>query len=248
MTEPALPGFFRLCRFERIGSTNDEAKRLAASGAAEGTLVWALEQDAGRGRHGRNWISPPGNLYLSLVLRPRVSAARAAQLGFAASLAVAEACAEFLPPSVAVRCKWPNDVLIGAAKVAGILLESRSDVAGGLDWLVLGIGVNLASHPVETERPATSLKAAGADVTPAAMLAVLAARIIVWYEIWRRDFAPVRAAWLDRAYALGGEIRVKLPRGELNGRFAGLDEHGMLLLDGDGTRRRIAAAEIVTAA
>jgi BirA family biotin operon repressor/biotin-[acetyl-CoA-carboxylase] ligase len=248
MTEPALPDFFRLCRFARIGSTNDEAKRLAEAGAPEGTLVWALEQDAGRGRHGRAWISPPGNLYLSLVLRPRVSAARAAQVGFAASLAVAEACGEFLPAAVAVRCKWPNDVLIGAAKVAGILLESRSDAAGGLDWLVLGIGVNLSSHPVETERPATSLSAAGADVMPDAMLAILAGRIVVWYETWRRDFAPVRAAWLARAHALGGEIRVKLPQGEISGRFAGLDEHGMLLLDGDGPRRRIAAAEIIAAA
>jgi len=77
---------------------------------------------------------------------------------------------------------------------------------------------------------------------------VLAERIVVWYEIWRRDFAPVRAAWLARAHALGSEIRVRLPEGELRGRFAGLDEQGMLLLDGDFPRRRIAAAEIFPAA
>jgi BirA family transcriptional regulator, biotin operon repressor / biotin---[acetyl-CoA-carboxylase] ligase len=247
-TAPSLPPFFCLLRFDRIGSTNDEAKQRAASGAPEGTLVWALEQTAGRGRRGRPWVSPPGNLYLSLVLRPQARPAEAAQLGFAAALAVAEACARFLPAGTEILCKWPNDVLIGGAKVAGILLESCADPERGLAWLVLGIGVNLAAHPDATEFPATSLAASGATVTPAALLPILAERLYAWYEIWRgQGFAPVRAAWLARAFGLGGPIRVRLARAELGGRFAGLDEQGLLLLDGAEGRKMIAAAEIFPA-
>jgi BirA family transcriptional regulator, biotin operon repressor / biotin---[acetyl-CoA-carboxylase] ligase len=240
--------FFRLLSYARIGSTSDEAKRLAEAGAPEGTLVCALEQEAGRGRHGRRWESPPGNLYCSLVLRPPVPAARAAQLGFAAAVALGEACAHFLPSGTAITLKWPNDVLIGGRKVAGILLESRTQGDGGLRWLVIGIGVNLVAYPEATEHPATSLAAAGANVTPDAMLAALADRLLAWYEAWRgAGFAAVRAAWLGAAHGLGGEIRVRLPRDELSGRFAGLDEEGMLLLDLAEGRRRIAAAEVFAA-
>jgi BirA family biotin operon repressor/biotin-[acetyl-CoA-carboxylase] ligase len=253
MTRAAsLPPFFRLRSFERIDSTQDEAVRLAEAGAAEGTLVLALAQGAGRGRRGRIWVSPPGNLYCSLVLRPRCAVAEGAQMGFAASLAVAEAAAQVLPRGVSVACKWPNDVLIAGSKLAGILLHSRA-VAGGaaLDWLVLGIGVNLVSHPPETEYPATSLAAAGAPgVTPASFLPILAERLLAWYDVWRAPagFAALRDAWLARAYGLGGPIRVRLPSAEIEGRFAGLDADGRLVLDTQAGRQHIAAAEIFPAA
>lgn len=113
---------------------------------------------------------------------------------------------------------------------------------------MLGIGVNLASHPDATEYQATLLAAAGATVTPEAMLPILAERILAWYETWRRQgFAPVREAWLSRAFGLGGTIRVRLAETELGGRFAGLDERGLLLLDGAEGRKMIAAAEIFPA-
>jgi BirA family biotin operon repressor/biotin-[acetyl-CoA-carboxylase] ligase len=248
MNEPALAPFFRLLSLDQVDSTNGEAKRLAAAGAPEGTLVWAREQSAGRGRRGRAWASPPGNLYLSLVLRPDCAPRAAAQLGFAAALAVGEACARFLPQSAELRYKWPNDVLLGGRKLAGILLESQSAGEARIAWLVLGIGINLASHPEGTEYPATSL-AAGVVVTPETMIGVLAERLLAWYERWRgaEGFAAVRRAWLLRAYGLGSEIRVRLAQAELAGRFAGLDEDGGLLLDGVDGRRRIAAAEIFPA-
>ena len=247
-----LPPFFRLLRFERIDSTQDEAVRLAESGAAEGTLVLARTQSAGRGRRGRAWISPPGNLYCSLVLRPACAVAEAAQLGFAASLAVAEAAARVLPPDADVSCKWPNDVLVGGAKLAGILLQSRAGAGGpALDWLVIGIGVNLAAHPAETEYPATSLAAAcGREVTPEMFLPILAKRLLAWHEAWRAPagFAALREAWLARAHGLGGPIRVRLPSAEIEGRFAGLDAEGRLVLDRAEGRQHIAAAEIFPAA
>ena len=164
----SLPSFYRLVAHERIASTSDEAKRLAAEGAPAGTLVWARVQTAGRGRQGRAWISPAGNFYASLILRPPVSVASAAQLGFVAALAVADACLAFAPEA-ALSLKWPNDVLLSGRKLAGLLLESQSHGDGALDWLVLGIGINLATYPVEVEYPATALAATGADAVAAAL-------------------------------------------------------------------------------
>ena len=249
---PPLPPFFHPRHFAEIDSTNDEAMRLAEAGAAEGTLVVARAQSAGRGRRGRTWVSPPGNLYCSLVLRPACAVAAAAQLGFAAALAIADSASHVLPRGAAVSCKWPNDVLVGGQKLAGILLQSRAGGGGSaLDWLVLGIGVNLASHPAGTEYPATSLAAAGAaEVTPEMFLPILAERLLAWFAAWRAPagFAALRDAWLARAQGLGGPIRVRLPSAEIEGRFAGLDDEGRLVLDGPEGRRRIAAAEIFPAA
>lgn len=246
---PSLPSFYRLVSHERIASTNDEAKALAAAGAPAGTLIWARAQSAGRGRQGREWVSPPGNLYASLILRPAVPIATAAQLGFVAALAVAEAC-RGEAPDAAIALKWPNDVLLAGRKLAGILLESQASADGNLAWLVLGIGINLATYPVGVEYPATALAATGADAAPEAVLAALARAFLVWYERWHDGggFAGIRSEWLARAQGLGEPIRVRLPGATLEGRFAGLDNDGTLLLDMAIGRRRIAAGEVFPAA
>ncbi len=238
---------FRLEFFERIDSTNDEARRQALLGAPEFTLILAREQSAGRGRRGNFWHSPAGNLHCSLLLRPRGSAADAAQLGFAAALAVAETAEHFLPRGAAIALKWPNDVLLGGKKLAGVLLESRA-AGDGLEFLVIGIGMNLAAYPPDTPYPATSLAIWGVEVTPDAALPILAARLLGWYEAWRQGFALVRAAWLERAAGVGEAIRVRLPGGEIAGRFDGLDAGGRLVLSGPGGRRTIAAGEVFPAA
>jgi len=246
MTDP-LPPFFRLAAFDTLASTNDEARRLARDGAPEGTLVTARVQTAGRGRQGRSWISAPDNLHASLVLRPDVHVSRAAQLGFAAALAIADAIRHFARTEVTL--KWPNDVLLGGRKVAGILLESEGDAVGRLGFVVIGIGVNLATHPSDTEFPATSLKAAtGIEAVPEAFLAALAPALALWYERWRGDgFAGLRRAWLKRATGLGQALRARLPDETVEGRFAGLDDDGLLLLDIPGGRRRIAAGDVFPA-
>lgn len=120
---PALPEGFRLHRYDTIGSTNDEAKAMARADAPAGTLVWAKKQTAGHGRRGRVWLSPPGNLYLSLVLRPQGAPARAAQLSFVAALGLGDALARLTGPALSLRYKWPNDLLANGKKLAGILLE-----------------------------------------------------------------------------------------------------------------------------
>jgi len=136
-------GVFRLHALDTVDSTNDEARRLAAGGAPHGTVVWARRQTVGRGRRGRPWVSEPGNLHCSILLRPACPATIAAQVGFVAANAVALAVAGLLPDGPPVTCKWPNDILVGGRKVAGILLESDVGRNGLLDTLVVGVGAVL---------------------------------------------------------------------------------------------------------
>lgn len=254
MTEaPSLPDGFRLLHVVAIGSTNDEAKALARDGAPEGTLVWADEQTAGRGRRGRAWLSPPGNLYLSLVQRPTGTPAQAAQLGFVAALGLGDALLALTGPALHLSYKWPNDLLAGGRKLAGILLESETGAGDRVDFVVIGTGTNLASKPEGVEFPATSLAEQGfGEVTPPLLLEAFVRHFVGWAQRWRTEgFAPIREAWLARASGVGEDIRVRLERSTLTGRFHDLDQDGALLLDAPedqgGGRRRIAAGEVFPA-
>ena len=231
MPPATLPPGYALIALDEAGSTNDEAKTRAETGAPDGTVIWARQQRAGRGRRGRAWVSPPGNLYFSAVLRPACEARSVAQLSFVAALAVLDLVDGPLPGRG--RCKWPNDVLVEGGKVAGILLESALGPGGRVDWVVLGIGVNLASHPgLEGPIPSTSLVDAGApllapeDALPAA-LAALARRRQEWKA---QGFEAVRRAWLARAHGLDGPVTVTNGERRLKGVFEGLDEEGALVL------------------
>jgi BirA family biotin operon repressor/biotin-[acetyl-CoA-carboxylase] ligase len=251
MTKPQsrLPPGYRLIACDSVGSTNDEAKRLAHEGAAEGTLLWALEQTAGRGRRGRVWVSPPGNLYASLILRPDCPASRAAQLGFVAALAIGGALGAICP-APGVSYKWPNDVLINGRKVAGILLESELIGHDRPSFVVVGVGVNLAAAPQDTEFPATSLLQEGrGTVLPRVMLEGFVEHFQMWEMRWRKEgFAPVRAAWLAAAASARGEpIRLRLEAASLHGRFLDMDEDGALLLETAGERRHVSAGEVFLA-
>jgi BirA family transcriptional regulator, biotin operon repressor / biotin---[acetyl-CoA-carboxylase] ligase len=245
MTTEALPAPFRLIAYETIGSTNDELKRLAREGAGEGLVVSAARQTAGRGRRGRSWTSPSGNLYSSILLRPQCRAAMAAQLGFVAALGVADAIGE-LAPIVGLRCKWPNDLLANGKKVSGILLETEMVSGDQPDFVILGIGINLISSPRDTPYPASSLAEEGAPrITPVTMIAELIRHFAGWLTTWQKDgFAPIREAWLSRAIGLGEPIQVRLERDTLHGRFVDLDNDGALLLDMPSGSRRVAAGEV----
>lgn len=240
---------FNLIAYDEVDSTNTVARRLCAAEAADRTLVWARRQTAGRGRHRRTWISPAGNLYLSLILRPRVQAREATALTFVAAVAVADAIAALLPEGVVVSCKWPNDVLVGGCKIAGILLESATTADGGVDWVIVGIGVNVASHPPPAEiiYSATSLVAAGAGaVTPEAVLEALCRHLDHWLRVWAESgFSPLRDAWLARAHGLGLAIAVGTGSDAVRGTFRGLDDTGLLLVEADGVVHRIAAGDVL---
>jgi BirA family transcriptional regulator, biotin operon repressor / biotin---[acetyl-CoA-carboxylase] ligase len=233
--------------FDVLPSTNDEAARLGRAGAPEGTVVWALRQTRGRGRRGRDWVSTAGNLFVSVLFRPQVGPARAAELSFVTALAVAEAVdalnLQAAPGTAPVVCKWPNDVLLDGGKVAGILLESEANPQGGA-WVVSGIGVNLSDHPLNVERRAASLPHA---VKPEAALEALLPALDRRYTQWRAEgFAPIRTAWLQKAVGVGKMIAVRLAHETVEGIFHGLDSDGVLLLDvGQGLPlRRITAGDV----
>ena len=219
--------------FQDLPSTNQEAKRLATAGAARGTVVVALRQSAGRGRHGRVWLSPPGNLYASFVLRPGVDARRAHEIGFVAALAVADTVDAALPANLKASLKWPNDILLGGAKISGILAEWLDDGA-----LVLGIGLNVARAPAGLPYEATSLAAKGSSAKAAGALLTLCHSLAAWLHRWDESgFSPIRDAWLARGPLPGAPL--VLQDGQLKGQFAGLDEDGALLLLSDGMVRRV---------
>lgn len=230
--------------YDTLGSTNAEALALARAGERGPLWVTARCQSAGRGRRGSTWVSPAGNLYASLLVSEPVPPEHAPQLSFVAALAVHDAvaeCAPTLDPSLTL--KWPNDLLLGGAKLAGILIEGENEprfVA------VIGIGVNCAHHPDDTPYPATDLATAGALVPPERLFAALAGAMQMRLAEWQRGegFATTRATWLKRAAGLGQTIRVRLPEGELSGRFEGIDEVGRLLLRERGTTAAIAAGEV----
>jgi BirA family biotin operon repressor/biotin-[acetyl-CoA-carboxylase] ligase len=245
---PRLPSAYRVVRYDTLGSTNDEAKHLARAGAEEGTVVWALEQTAGRGRRGRTWTSPRGNLYASVIVRPHCPVKQAAQLGFVAALAVGDwLCSSFggvHKPSY----KWPNDVLAQGRKIAGILLESELGERHVPVFVVVGVGVNLASSPPGVEFPATSIAELGGRVSPAEALEGFAYHLEDWAKRWREEgFAPVRMAWRAHAASLGEVIRVRQEADTLCGRFIDIDQEGALLLERAGEIRQISAAEIFPA-
>lgn len=235
----------RLLSLSSIDSTNEEARRLAQSGAPEGAAVMADTQTAGRGRRGRIWHSPPGNLYCSILLRPQCPPRDAANLSFAAALAVADAVLPLLPDGIDLRFKWPNDVLLNGKKVAGILIESEAR-GDELSYAVVGAGVNIASFPPDTEFPATSLDAAcGASIPVREVMEAYFDGIRVWYGRWRGEgFAPLRKAWLARAAHIGETIEVRLASERVLGRFADLDETGALILESNAGRRAVTAGDV----
>jgi BirA family biotin operon repressor/biotin-[acetyl-CoA-carboxylase] ligase len=230
---------FVVRHYDTIASTNDEAQRLAAEGAPHGTVVHADEQTAGRGRLSRRWLSPPGNLYLSILLRPDVPVARYSEISFVAALAVADAVSALLPRQPRVALKWPNDVLVNDGKIAGILLE-QADGA-----LILGIGLDVLQAPSGVSYKVATIVGCGGLATVDGARDKLLAALATWLGVWEQDgFAPIRTAWLARAHPIGTALGVQLADRFITGQFAGIDTDGVLLLDTPEGRGRIVAGEV----
>jgi len=225
-----------------LPSTMDAARTSARDGAPDGTVVVARQQTQGRGRHGRDWFSPEGNLHASILLRPGLSPARLSELGFVVALAAADAVDAVLQRGRA-RLKWPNDVLLDGAKIAGILVEIVEDNAA-----IIGIGLNILRVPDVAPYPVTCLCDAGANTSPAAVLAHLLSALERRLAHWSgHGFAHARDAWLARGPAPGDMIRVRIGARIDTGRFAGLDADGALLLAENGATRRVVAGDVVAA-
>jgi len=230
--------------YEALGSTNAEALALARAGERGPLWISARTQSAGRGRRGSHWVSPAGNLHATLLLSEPSQPAHAPQLSFVAALAVHDAVAATAPQlGPDLKVKWPNDLLVQNAKVAGILVEGESNPRFAV---VIGIGVNCALHPDNTDYPAVDLAGLGALVVPDALLQELAEAMQKRLAQWKGGlgFSATRADWLKRAAGLGEILRVRLPERELYGRFQGLDDAGRLLLEQAGTVTPVTAGEV----
>jgi BirA family biotin operon repressor/biotin-[acetyl-CoA-carboxylase] ligase len=242
----AVAAGVRLAAHETLTSTNTEALAAARRGERGPLWVTAQQQTSGRGRRGNEWISPPGNLYASVLLNDPAPPEHAPELSFVAALATYDAildCAPALREKLAL--KWPNDILCGGAKFTGILIEGEGVERGML--VVVGIGVNCRHHPPPTNHPTSDLAAAGADVTAESLFAALSGTMLRRLTQWRRGagFDVIRADWLKRATGISGELRVRLPNGEFSGSGEGMDERGRLLVRlAGGSLRTVTAGDV----
>jgi BirA family biotin operon repressor/biotin-[acetyl-CoA-carboxylase] ligase len=234
--------------FDTVDSTNAVAFRLAVEGAEHGELVVSEQQTQGRGRRGRSWSSPGHlNLYCSFVLRPELLPQRAPELTLLAAVAVAESLRALGVPA---DIKWPNDILVGGRKVAGILTELSAE-PDRIHFVVVGIGVNLNAaaedFPAELAMTATSvLQVTGRPVARAAFVAGLASRLEEWLELHAaHGFRPVRERWRALSATLGQEVLVTSERREIRGVAIDVDEDGALRIrTADGTEERILAGDV----
>ncbi len=237
-----MAGLAQKVTLDTVDSTNAEALRRAAAGERGPLWIVARQQTAGRGRRGFAWVSPPGNLYATLLLVDPAPPAAAPQLGFVAGVALHDAAAACVP-DVQLRLKWPNDMLCRGRKIAGILIEGE----GAPLAVAVGIGVNCRHHPAITSYPATDFAAEGAAVEASELFERLAAAFAARLAQWNRGagFAAIRAAWLERADGLGQPVRVRLAERETGGIFEAIDGAGRLLLRlNDGSLEAIAAGEV----
>jgi BirA family biotin operon repressor/biotin-[acetyl-CoA-carboxylase] ligase len=221
---------WRLEYHARVGSTNDEARILALAGDPGRLWIVANEQTAGRGRHGRTWSSPTGNLHASALILDPCERAIAPQIGFVAGIALHRAVSDL--GAVDVALKWPNDLVSGGAKLAGLLVEGFLTPQRRLA-VIAGFGVNIAASPRGLSYPTTDLRRLlSRPIASSTLLERLARRFDQALNIWSEGvgFAAIRETWLDSAAGLGGAIRISSPRGQREGIFSGLDPQGRLLL------------------
>lgn len=243
-----MPAGYRLLRLDTVDSTNAEARRRADMGEPGPLWIWSARQSKGRGRLGREWTSQIGNLFASLLIRLNCPLATASQLALVAGIVTYETIAKLIAYEgrSTLLLKWPNDVLLAEEKVAGMLLENLGDPNKGGAVVVIGTGINLASHPENLPQPAISLDAYGLDVTPAQALEALAATTQEWLQRWGEGatFPTIRRAWLDRAGPLGRPLVVRLRGTEIEGTYAGLDPEGALRLKTADGERVIAVGDV----
>ncbi|ODT74068.1 MAG: biotin--[acetyl-CoA-carboxylase] ligase [Pelagibacterium sp. SCN 64-44] len=252
---------YRLAGFDAIGSTNSEALAAAAAGDPGGIWFAALQQTAGRGRRGREWQSPPGNLAASLLIVPDAAPDLIATLGFVAGVALNRALSDILPDGLVrigidgadgadgrsrIALKWPNDVLADGAKLAGILLEA-SRTPDGRSAIVVGCGVNVVAAPENTPYPATSLQALGVERTAEDVFMALSDAWVEAFSLWDdgRGVSAVLRHWRGSAAGIGAPVAVTQDGVVRRGIFETIDSAGRLIIrDDDGSRFPITAGDV----
>ena len=251
----ALQAGHELIVYDSIGSTNVEAIRLSHGRDSSNPLwVLAARQTEGKGRHGRLWSSPPGNFYGSLLLKNPCELRQAPQLGFVAGIALIAALKHIAPFVKNSILKWPNDVLLGGAKLAGILLESAAPNKTEQDFYVaIGVGINLAFHPDDTPYPATNLASHGAPVSVAECMKCVSDTFAQKLELYNNgnNFQDIRTEWLNVAHAIGTPIKIRKKNDceseNIVGNFGGIDETGSLMLNQGSKGTLIHSGDVVFA-
>ena len=241
-------GHFTIHEFEELGSTNSYAFEMASAHQIfDHEVILANSQNSGKGRKDRDWISPKGNLYFSVVLKANIPSNQAFQISFLGitALHLAISKLEQKDSHNVIQSKWPNDLLINGKKVAGILLESKID-NNNCEFVVAGIGLNVDSNPENTLFPATNLKECNIDVSPQQIVKNILDEFEALYQNWLSfGFAGIRKLWLQNPYRLGEEINVAFDEKTLCGIFQGLDVDGNLLLKTDDAVMTITTADIL---
>jgi BirA family transcriptional regulator, biotin operon repressor / biotin---[acetyl-CoA-carboxylase] ligase len=235
---------WRVARFGAVDSTNEEARRRALAGESDRVWIVAGEQTAGRGRRGRAWISPQGNLHATALLIDPCPPALAPQLGFVAGVALARAARDASEADVGL--KWPNDLMLNGAKCAGILVEGIG-LAGRRTGYAIGVGVNCAHAPGEVDYATSCLTgASGRAVGAGELFERLVDRFDEALVVWREGqaFDRIRAAWLDRAHSLGQRVVIESGAVRREGVFEGIDAGGRLLMRSERGVESIEAADL----
>jgi BirA family biotin operon repressor/biotin-[acetyl-CoA-carboxylase] ligase len=235
--------------FKEVDSTNDVAKELAREGAPEGTMVIAERQSEGKARRGKQWLSPEGGVWMSMILHPQVSPSQAPLLTLVTGVAVAQTIYnEF---KIDVGIKWPNDILIGDKKVCGILTEANSD-SGKLDYVVVGIGidlnVDLDQFPPALREGATSLKnELNREIEGADLVQKILKDFEELYEEFKQGkFPKILAEWRRMSKTIGRKVKVRKTGRVVYGEAVGINRDGVLILEQeDGTLRKVLSGECI---
>jgi BirA family biotin operon repressor/biotin-[acetyl-CoA-carboxylase] ligase len=233
---------WRFEQYQKVVTTQNYVFDAIDEGEDEGFVIQALQQQGGKGRHGNQWSSPIGNLYMSILLRPKCGLENAGQLAFVVAVALSDALDAYIDPKKHVKSlKWPNDVLADGLKISGILLES--DIKdNALNAIVLGMGVNIFNAP---EFGVALNNIAQDPVYVNKVRDAILEKLSYYYDLWQeKGFAPIREAWLKQAYGIGEPMTARLPNESFKGIFKGITEDGSLILNQNGEDKIIHAAEV----
>lgn len=244
-----LPDGYAFAKFDSLDSTNKKALELAKNGELGPLVVFTKNQNAGRGRDGRLWLSSAQTLTATFLINSHAPKEKVAQLAFVMALAAHQTVCDFIPPDQhkLVALKWPNDVLVQGRKLSGILIESQQVKQFSGTILAIGIGMNVGDIPQDGDFSATSLSALGAEVEVEAVLSKLSHNFAKYLDLWSesQNFSLIRKIWLDHALGLGGKITARLPNQVIHGIFDSLDQDGTLILrDEAGLIHQITAGDI----
>ena len=236
--------------FPECKSTNEIAADYARENKASPIWIIAGSQSGGKGRKGRTWVSERGNLYASLLFRPAIKPADMNALPFLIALAVRDTLVNLEAPPADVQCKWPNDILLNGQKISGILIESSTRSSDALDYVIVGIGINLRHSPRDALFPATSLEQSlDRHVSVDKALKYLSRNVKDRLDAWdTKNFESIRSEWTGTAWGLGESRKINTANEAFAGKLVGLDAQGALLVQlSDGSSRQILAADIFPA-